>query len=554
MVFRTIATVAFVCFVGVGSFTPHGTALSTMGKRTPSRRSLSFFQSLLPRHDEKRNPPGYLPLRATTVSPSASSTTETSRKKLQSLVKDLIEISNSNGARSSIRRTLQATIAIQQLSLELVGDIVDSSRPGVTPPIILRRLFEKLGSTYVKLGQFIASSPTIFPKEYVQEFQKCLDSTEPIDFSIIEGIIRKEGLWGNYEWVDPVPLASASIAQVHKARLKGGIEVVLKVRKPEVGEIIGTDMSFLLACSKILEFLNPEFERTSLSGIVSDIRSSMQEETDFQLEASNTRQFRSFLEREGLLDRVYAPKVYEEFTSKQVMTMEFLDGVSLLDAQTVEKVKGVNKSAEELVITALNVWTESVLREPFFHADVHAGNLLVMKDGRVAFIDFGIVGRINPSIYNAVIELSTSLAARDYTGMAKALANMGATDGDVNIPNFAKDIEAVLQSLLGLDVNIEIGTGEQGVASVGVGFDDNEVTRVLLDIVNVTERNGLRLPREFGLLVKQSLYFDRYLKILAPDVDIVADERVKLGTDQNLGGRDGDGGGVRLSGDEVIDV
>ena len=132
-------------------------------------------------------------------------------------------------------------------------------------------------------------------------------------------------------------------------------------------------------------------------------------------------------------------------------------------------------------------------------------------------------------------KMQTALATRDYTGMARALANMGATETDVNIQNFANDIEAVLDDIFKLDVNVNVETDRSGTAAaVGIGFDDNQVTKVLLNIVEVTERNGLKLPREFGLLVKQSLYFDRYLKILAPEVDVVSDERVKLGNKKEI--------------------
>ena len=196
----------------------------------------------------------------------------------------------------------------------------------------------------------------------------------------------------------------------------------------------------------------------------------------------------------------------------------------------VDQISRITKSnPESTIITALNVWTTSVMTMPWFHADVHAGNLLVLDDGRVGFIDFGIVGRVSEKTFQAVNELSGALALGDYRSMAQALCNMGATDEEVNIEQFAKDIERVMVNLGTVQPDVTIMASADGTLQGQLDFDENEVTKILLDLVNVAENNGLRLPREFGLLVKQSLYFDRYLKILAPNLDVVNDTRVSLG-------------------------
>eukprot|EP00557_Chaetoceros_sp_GSL56_P012792 CAMPEP_0176486238 /NCGR_PEP_ID=MMETSP0200_2-20121128/5461_1 /TAXON_ID=947934 /ORGANISM="Chaetoceros sp., Strain GSL56" /LENGTH=615 /DNA_ID=CAMNT_0017882925 /DNA_START=165 /DNA_END=2012 /DNA_ORIENTATION=+ len=411
-------------------------------------------------------------------------------------------------------------------------------------PVALRKLFERMGATYIKLGQFIASSPTLFPKEYVVEFQKCLDSTEPLEWSIIEKVIQKELLKGKpirsvFEYIDPKPLASASIAQVHSAKLKTGQEVVIKVQKPAIDESLKADLSFLYVASRVLEFIQPDFERTSLSAIAGDIRNSMLEELDFEKEATNVEEFRLFLKENGLENVATAPKVYREYTTKKVMVMERLRGVSMLDADQISRI--TNDDAEKTIITALNVWTQSVVTMPWFHADVHAGNLLVLDDGRVGFIDFGIVGRVSDKVFKAVNELSVALAAGNYREMAIALCNMGATDEEVDLDMFAADIERVMGNLASVQTDITVTAMSDGSLQGSLDVDENEVTQVLLDIVDVTESNGLKLPREFGLLVKQSLYFDRYLKILAPNLDVMSDARIS-----GLGGA--------ASSQEIIDV
>jgi len=166
---------------------------------------------------------------------------------------------------------------------------------------------------------------------------------------------------------------------------------------------------------------------------------------------------------------------------------------------------------------------------PWFHADVHAGNLLVLDDGRVGFIDFGIVGRVSEKTFAAVNELSTALSLSDYSGMATALSNMGATDEEVDVEKFGSDLEKLMVKMTQVQPEVTLSENADGMINGSIGFEDNDISQLLLDMVAVTEDNGLRLPREFGLLVKQSLYFDRYLKILAPGLDVVGDSRVELG-------------------------
>lgn len=471
------------------------------------------------------------------ASASSSNTSRRRRKKtLQdrtqqetiSLLQDVLTAVVDAGPRAGPARTLQAYRAISSTIRDFVPSPFQSNT-AVEPfsaPVALRKLFERLGATYVKLGQFVASSPTLFPADYVTEFQKCLDQTEPIEWNIIKGVIETElgPISRTFSYIDAKPLASASIAQVHRATLRTGEDVVVKVQKPRIDESLKADLSFIYVTSRVLEFLQPDWERTSLSAIAGDVRASMLQELDFQEEAKNVQEFRDFLVNNELTKVATAPRVYRDFTTKKVLTMEFLDGVSLLDKQAIAKI--TTRDPEATIISALNVWTKSVQTMPWFHADVHAGNLLVLRDGRVGFIDFGIVGRVSEKTFGAVNELSGALAISDYDGMAKALCNMGATEETVDIAKFGRDIESVMAKLMTVQPDMTVAAMSDGTVAGTISVDEEEMTNVLLDIVKVTEDNGLKLPREFGLLVKQSLYFDRYLKILAPGLDVMADDRV----------------------------
>ena len=369
----------------------------------------------------------------------------------------------------------------------------------------------------------------MFPKEYVEEFQKCLDATEVTDFSIIKRTIEKDlgrSIDDVFATIDPVPLASASVAQVHRATLLGsGRDVVVKVLKPNVEDTLKADLSFVLIVSKVLQFLNPELSRTSLVDIVGDIRESMLEETDFRKEAQNVDAFRRYLEDAELTNIAKAPQVYKQFSGKRVMVMEYFSGVPLTDLEAIRSVS--TRDPEATLINALNVWFGSVLACESFHADVHAGNLIVCPDGRVGFIDFGIVGKISPSIWGAVQAFFQSTAARDYERMALALVTMGATDGEVDVKKFANDLRKVYETLDSIEPTVLVDEDTfDGTPRAAVTVDQQQVTQLASDLIVAAEENKIKLPKAFGILIKQLIYFDRYVQLLAPDLEVIDDDRV----------------------------
>jgi predicted unusual protein kinase regulating ubiquinone biosynthesis (AarF/ABC1/UbiB family) len=215
------------------------------------------------------------------------------------LASEILEIAASTGT-NGVTRTFSALDALTKLAVRTAQTYADD--PAAAPPTpasALRQTFEALGATYVKLGQFIASAPSAFPKEFVDEFQKCLDETPATPFAemraIVEEELREKGA-GSVEdvfsFVDPTPLASASVAQVHRATLRGSNkDVVIKILKPDVEATLSADLSFALVAAKVLQFLNPELSRASLVDIVGDVRASMLEETDFRKEAENVAAF-----------------------------------------------------------------------------------------------------------------------------------------------------------------------------------------------------------------------------------------------------------------------
>lgn len=463
--------------------------------------------------------------RTTQVDPA-----EVSRRmqQLTDLIQEAARLSFSTGPRGIIR-AFQATDAVVSLTREYI------SRGQVDPPpMILRKLFEKLGATYIKLGQFIASSPSVFPEEYVAEFQKCLDKADPVPFATIKSIMQqelKQPLESVFLSIDPVPLASASIAQVHSAVLKSSNkEVVIKVLKPNVEDTLITDLNFVYIVSRILEFIEPDLSRLSLAGIIGDIRVSMLDEVDFRKEASHMQQFSSFLDEKGFRTLATCPFVYTQLCTKRVLVMERLVGAPLTDLDAIRAV--TRRDPESVLIGALNTWFASVLGCESFHADVHAGNLLVLPDGRVGFIDFGIVGRISPVTWRGVEALINSLAATDYNTMARSLATIGACDEQVDLDAFAADLKRFFDELDQVNTQVVLTSNgaSGGSLSAAVEVDQGQVNSLFLQLVSIAETHGIRFPREFGLFLKQLLYFDRYTRILAPQLEVFRDDRINVRT------------------------
>lgn len=390
---------------------------------------------------------------------------------------------------------------------------------GDRPPLprLLRQTFERLGATYVKLGQFVASSPSLFPAEYVQEFQHCLDKTEPLPFPVIRQVIERElkqPLSAVFASVDEQPLASASIAQVHAARLLTGEDVVIKVQKPGVENTLLTDLNFLYVSAVLLERFLPKLKFASLSGIVSEIQACMMEEVNFIQEAENIAQFQAFLQASGNTQAV-APRVYAQASTLRVLTMERFHGVPLTDLDTIRR---YTSDPAGTLVTALNTWFSSLMMCQSFHADLHAGNLMVLTDGRLGFIDFGIVGRIAPETWSSTLQFMESMNTGDFALMARSMAGIGMTKRAVNEAQLAADLEAIYGAATQVDP-------ESVLQAMNA---DSDINQLMMDLVAVGERHGIRFPRAFALLLKQILYFDRYIRILAPEMNLFDDDRIAL--------------------------
>jgi len=399
---------------------------------------------------------------------------------------------------NSIHRVRKTAAALGKTGLDwMLEDHID-------PPVLMRRAFERMGATYVKIGQLIASSPSLFPEMYVREFQRCLDQTTPVPFKHMEKILKKELGAGRlkdiFSDINPKPLASASIAQVYAARLVTGEDVVIKIQRPGVKDILTTDLNLLYIFANILERVVPGLKHASLAGMLSEIRKTVFEECDFIKEAKNIEIFSDFL-KNTKNGKVVTPRVYYRATTTRILTMERLYGIPLTDREQFLK---STDQPQRILGPAFETWLKSISGCELFHADLHAGNIMILEDGRVGFIDFGIVGRISKKTQDGVNLLIKAMMMYDYKTMAESMLTIGMTRKKVDTILLAKDLEAFYLSG-------ESFASEPFPESLA---DLPEPDQSLLEIVRIAEVHGIRFPREFTLLLKQFLYFDSYGEIL----------------------------------------
>ncbi len=384
---------------------------------------------------------------------------------------------------------------------------------------LMKDAFMQMGVTYIKLGQFIASTPSLFPREYVLAFADCLDATPPIAFSLIRQVLMDElgDVDDIFAFIDPTPLASASIAQVHQATLKDGRKVALKIQKPDVDAIMKTDLGVLHGVFWVMERCMPMMKTANLAPIIDEVRARMAAETDFLAEARHIDRFHEFLRKMGIY-HVTAPIVHHKLSTKRVLVMDLLVGKSLVDDSLLTDLAQTHQSTPQKVMAdVLDTWFLSLMMTGEFHADLHAGNLLYLHDGRIAFLDFGLMGQIKPTSLQACFALVQSLQMNDYQGMAQAMVDIGMTHGgdQVRVGQLANDLKTMMDKVYG---------NNQGGDNLNI---------LMLELVEIGKRYGVHFPKDFALLTKQLLYFDRFMVTLAPEMELFEGQRLDMVKRQN---------------------
>lgn len=372
-----------------------------------------------------------------------------------------------------------------------------------TPPERLRMMLEELGPSFIKLGQVLASRPDLVPLEYARELCKLTDSVSPFPFEDVRKIIEHDlggPLTSFFREIDPTPLAAASIAQIHRARLFDGRDVIVKVQRPNIDRIIERDISILEGIAELIESYAPDLAVYNPGGIVEEFGKTIRRELDFIIEAANAVRLRNNFKDSSIL---YVPEVIEELTSRRVIVLERIEGIRIDDIDRLDEA-GFDRG--EISRKGAAAYFQMVFQDGFFHADPHPGNIFVLRDGRIGLVDFGIMGRVSEENMEYFASIFIALAQRDFSGLVQTYIDMGW------VPEETADIDILQRALVEeisdlLDPYYHMTAGQIDFGSYVEG-----VTRIM-------QRYRLSLPKNLYLVDKTLITLEGLLRQIDPDFD-----------------------------------
>ena len=383
--------------------------------------------------------------------------------------------------------------------------IVPPGKPPSDLPVRLRTAMEELGGAYLKLGQFLALRPDLLPTAYCDEFKKLLDEVPAMPFSEIQAVLErnlKAPVKTFFNTIDPAPIGSASIAQVHRATLKNGKNVVVKVQRPEAKEQFAADIDILhyLARKTEKRFQDRAFSPTT---IVKEFERYTAQELNFVLEGRTIDRFAKHFKASKT---VVIPNVHWQSTTTQVLTMDYLDGVKLTE---------VLKHPDRYPCTLLghriaDAAFDQILKLGVFHADLHPGNILVLPGNRIGLLDFGIVGNLTEDLIKNAIAIYSALINRDPTTITNVLLKAGVPAPDADIDDLKLDVERIVNQWYGT----ELGQAR--------------VTQMLQALFESAINHRVMMPVSFILLGKAMVTLEGTCLALDPEFNFVSYSQPKI--------------------------
>lgn len=363
----------------------------------------------------------------------------------------------------------------------------------------IRLVLEELGPTFVKLGQTFSNREDLLPPELIQELQKLQDKVDVVDMDV-EEILENEfniSVKDHFLEIQKEPLATASIAQVYKAVLSDGSPVILKLKKSDVQAVIEDDLLLIKDLEKLVSAYSEIGEKLNLKQAISTFEKSLLEEVSLINEKENILHFaRNFKNNK----ETYVPKIYEEFSNNNILCMEFIDGIKVTDkaallAHNIDPVK--------VSEVGLRLFVSQILDYGFFHADPHAGNILIKKNGKIVFIDFGAVGKIQPNDKEILENLIVSFVAKNPHKIVRYLKKMAVNYEIPDERRFENDVEDILNFV-----------HSSSLQDINVQVIINKMKDILKD-------NRLLMPDYFYLLFKGISLIEGVGRTINPDLDIV---------------------------------
>lgn len=398
--------------------------------------------------------------------------------------------------RSDLVRALEAERGL------LGGDPDEGAVAG--DPESLAADLEALGPTFVKLGQILSSRADLLPLPYLEALARLQDRVEPFPFEEVERVVAEElgvRISKAFAEFDPEPLAAASLAQVHRARLRDGREVAVKVQRPDVRATILDDLEALAEIAEFFDRYTEAGRRFAFRDMMDEFRRSLLRELDYRLEAQNLRKLRESLRR---FRKIAVPEPIEDYSSSRVLTMGYLPGTKVTDLPPVSRPELDGRAlAEELA----EAYMDGILVEGFFHADPHPGNVLVTSDGRLALVDLGLVARVDERLQDRLLKLVLAIADGRGHEAAQLSLQVGTRLEDFDEPRFTRRVTDLVVTFY-----------DATLAELNLG-------RALLELARRAADSGMRPAPELTMLGKTLLHLDAVSRALDPEFDPTATVR-----------------------------
>lgn len=395
------------------------------------------------------------------------------------------------------RNPTQNPREIEEARAEVLSGVTATEDPRSDVATRVVNLLEELGPTFVKFGQILSTRPDLIPERFVTRLQSLQDQVSTVPLEEIRRQVTAslgrapEELFGSFE-VDPI--ASASIAQVHGATLRDGTEVVVKVQRPGLRPVIEADLSLLRFLARQVIDVFPEVEAFDLAGMVREFERSMKRELDFEVEQQNLLRFeKNFRDH----PHVHIPRVFPELSSSHVLTMERIRGRKLTAIEDADERRRV---AEIYLDAAYRM----LFRDGFFHGDLHPGNVFFEEGGRLALIDFGMVGRLSRQHRERLVDVLFSLMSEDLEGVARLWYQVGRVEGDASYSQFESAVVDVLERHI-----------------VGRSMEQWDLAVFFRDLANAAVKHKVRLPADFTLMFKAMATTEGLARTIAAGINPV---------------------------------
>jgi predicted unusual protein kinase regulating ubiquinone biosynthesis (AarF/ABC1/UbiB family) len=393
-----------------------------------------------------------------------------------------------------------------------------TDEPQLPTPAVLRNILVDLGPVYVKLGQLLSTRPDLLPGEYIDALTDLQANVPPVPWSDVEILIRqqlRQPLEEAFAAINPQAVAAGSIAQTHRATLKNGQEVALKVQRPGIDVVVAQDITLIRTLAELVSRTNFG-QNFDVVGTAEEFVTALQAELDFTQEAGYTEQLRRNLSSSRWFDptQLVVPQIYWDLTTKKLMVMEWLEGVPILLAKLPALRNGKDADTQRKEITTLlfRAFFQQLYIDGFFHADPHPGNLFYLNDGRIALLDCGMVGRLDPRTQQILTEMLLAIVDLDAQRCSQLTLELAESPHPVNLSQLSNDYDRMLRKYYNISLS-------------QINF-----SQVFYEVLQVARNNKIRLPSNMGLYAKTLANLEGVARSFDPEINLL-DEIKPLMTD-----------------------